>query len=1177
MLQIYKASAGSGKTYKLTQQYLTLLLGTKDKTTGAWKLNERPTSANRHILAVTFTNKATEEMMKRIISELAILAGREPGCDKKSDYLADFIELFATTEQRLRKLASDTLDELLADFLYFHVSTIDAFFQNVLRTFAREIEMPDNFELELDNRSTISVGVGEMLGSINRPEPVDPLKKQEYRWLCEWLNRYVDEKLDDGGALNLFSRSSSMFGDLVNTFRLIMDENFKIHFDEISNYFEDLNRLVKFKVKLRDYDSRVRYINAAVVRAKQYGDYGSLKLVTKFIDNWASPETIPAKNSDSTAKFLANPESYIRAKHTVSDEFRSLMLDIFTKIQEYYDCCKRDKMIARSLSYFGLMGFLLRIIQSYCKDNNLILLSETNSLLRDIINDDDAPFVYERIGYYLRHYLIDEFQDTSKMQWQNLRPLVNESLSNDNDNLIIGDEKQCIYRFRNSDPQLLGSTVHSQVSRVFGPDSVNIEGARVEQNNNWRSSREVVMFNNSIFRALSDIVVEGDPTFANVVQQISPKRKKLIPGHVKLLIEQETVEQQPETADDDAESSGAVSEFALSNMEKEVERLLNAGYRQADIAILVQKHREGEAVISRLLAMHEKPGWKHGRLEVTSVDSVGVAASSAVRMVVQILRLTQVPHLIECVEIKADGSENKVNEVNAAYRRARLLYCYEYFLHSPAVDESGRKNYPTPSEALDKAINLLRGDNKPSAPVNSGQFESGDSSLDKILNLDPQSLTGSRMSNPSKGKITCASLSTIIDTILSDYINPAIVSAETAYIAAFQDLVYDFCSRGSADISSFLAWWDRGGKNASLSSTEESRAITVTTIHQSKGLEYPCVIIPNANFQFLRHSSSYNRVYEWFDLDPADFPSCDPSTVPPCIPLDFVQGLGKIDAFKEQYESYANQKKIDALNLAYVAFTRAVNELVVISALPGKKNEFNLHDYLDAAVNRLTEHYLADPATDPEEAKWMLPLSLCSPSAGVYEVGEPTSPLPSAGSVEKKPDYASQPMPDYDPWVNDRVNTFTVADCHTFDFSDPRMRGDFLHRILSRVYRSSDLDLEIYRAAVRSHLAPDQTRYCAEILSEALADPRVEPWFNGYSRVVLERTLVGDNIDRRPDRIVWTADGHVDLIDYKFGDPHPSYEKQLRNYARLLARAGYTRVRAFLWYVTSRQIVRVST
>lgn len=1171
MLHIYKASAGSGKTYTLTKQYLMLLLGYRNPETGKWRLRKAPDGANRHILAITFTNKATEEMIKRIITELAILAHREPGYTKESAYLGDFIKLFSTDEPTLRALASDTLDDLLADYVYFHVSTIDAFFQNVLRTFAREIEMPDNFDIEIDNNYTISFAVNEMLTSINVGGIDSEAKKKERKWLETWLTRYMTQKLDEGYAFNLFSRSSALYGDLVATFTRLMDENFKIHIDEISEYLSDINRLLAFDRALRsDEQRRSDNLVRLSQQLQQYGDYGQIPAnIVKCVDQWALGNM--RKPTATVANALADPSKRFKAayaKKGPEPALESLLVEVCRAGCEYPAIVVRNQEINKAIGAFGLLGCLLNIINTFCKDKNLILLSETNSLLRDIINDDDTPFVYERLGYYLRHFLIDEFQDTSMMQWQNLRPLLKESLSHDNENLIIGDEKQCIYRFRNSDPELLGSRAGSDIVNVYGDTAVSVEGSNVSENNNWRSSAEVVKFNNSIFSALAEVI--GDTqTYANVVQQINPRRKDGIAGHVKLLIE-------PSDADREAagEEDSEIANFALDNLEREVDTLLANGYAQSDIAILVRTHSEGEAVIDRLLNCHKKEGWTHGVLSVTSADAVGVASATSVKMIIQILRLTQVPHIVESVRQGPDGVEESKRQVNPAYRRTRLIYCYEYFRHEPIVGPDGNRTFLTPEEALAKAIDLLKDDDDPDAPINKGDYNCGDDKLNRLLNFTPELLMSSGTDAEENGNIVCATLTTIVDRIISRYINPEVTALETGYISAFQDLVYDFCCRGTSDIRSFLDWWDRSGCRSALSSAEETAAISVMTIHQSKGLEFPCVIIPFANQNLVKfHQPPYIHSTQWLELDKSYFDFMPEELVPPMLPMNFSKSLLDIPAFAPQMQELVRQQQIDSLNVIYVAFTRAVNELIVIS--PSRRSKESFHFYLREAIARMTSAHVDNPdAFDDDTRRWILPLAE-SFDGTVYELGTPTHKAVHETVSEADSDASANNMPVYDPTVNETINTFTQADCESFDFDDPRCRGDFLHRVLSRVNRAADLNLQLDRAAVRAHLSQEQREHCRRILSEALSDSRVARWFEGCRRVVAERSFVEPDGIYRPDRVVWTADGHVDVVDFKFGEPEAAHRKQVSHYKSMLEKAGERNVRGFLWYIAASRIVEV--
>ena len=1198
MLHIYKASAGSGKTFALTREYLTLLLGHKNPETGKWRLRNPKDGAHRSILAITFTNKATQEMTRRIISQLAILAGREPQQKPGtvSPYLGDFIKLFNTDADTLAATASGVLDELLADFAFFHVSTIDAFFQNVLRIFAREVEMPDNFRLELDNSATISLGINEMFTSLNYGTPADPLRRAERNWLSEWLTNHMIRMFESGSSVNILARSSSLYSDLIATFNQLLDETYQINAKAISEYLNNLEYIRAFQQGIYEQlavaDANLKRHAAELM---QYGDYDKInRHIRSRIEQWASGEmSDPSKTVEDA---IDNPSKRFLAAYFKKGADEGLDLAVASICAEGVNAAKlrrRNNIIIDAITPLGLLGCLLRHISTFCKDNNVILLSDTNSLLRDIINDDETPFVYERLGYYLRHFLIDEVQDTSRMQWDNLRPLVMESMSNNHDNLVIGDEKQCIYRFRNSDPNLLGHIISDNVTATYGTDSVAVEGQTIEQNNNWRSSAEVVKFNNSIFHALADIAGASE-VYSNVIQQISDKRKGDVPGYVKLIFEPESsADKDAPDADtdrpnadadnksgadngaDDAESGDM--QFALRCTVNEVDRLLKAGYRPGQIAILVRKHSEGEAVINALMQCHEMPDWEHGPLEVKSTDAVGINSSPAVKMIIEILRLTQLPHKVKSVRELPNGTKIEPVVENPAFRRARLMYCYQYFLSTTIKDADGNSHPCTNAEALSLAINAIYQDENKDAAQSDTAAPSATATLKEILDFASSATSGSDADGDENATVTCLTLNAIVDKIISRYVTADVLRQDTAYLTAFQDLVYDFCSQGSSDIRSFLAWWDRGGCRSALSSTSESDAINVMTIHQSKGLEFPCVIIPFCNTKMVTFSNRFQLSYHWMKIDPADFAPISPEVVPPLIPAEFTSQVPDIDMFKEESHRIIDEQLVDSLNVTYVAFTRAVNELIVIAPLSGKRTSTDervttLDVMLRKAVENLTTDAIAgDSSLDDESRKWVLPLAE-KMNNGVVEIGSPTMPV---AAKEDKTDLPVFPLPDYNPEVNDLLVTLSEADIDLFDFNDPRHKGNFLHRVLSKVRRSGDLPRALRRAAIRARLTDDEAAECEALLSQAISDPRVSRWFEGYKHVYTEQSIANSGIDRRPDRIVVLPDGSVEIIDYKFGDDHPSYTAQVRRYMSLMRQAGYAEVRGFLWFVTTATIRQV--
>lgn len=1190
MLNIHKASAGSGKTFALTQKYLELLLGEKNPETGRWRLRHASEGAHRGILAITFTNKATQEMTRRIISQLAILAHREPGNpDAKSDYEKYFLKLFHTDEATLAERASDMLDELLADFAFFHVSTIDAFFQNVLRIFAREVEMPDNFRLELDNSCTISLGINEMFSSLNYMRPADPLRHREHEWLSEWLTHQMIRRLEAGNPVNMLSRSSSAYSGLISTFKSLLNETFQINSKRITEYLDKVEYISAFEKALTEQERiKEQQLRKKAVALMQYGDFQYVnRYIKSAVEAWAASEkkeptnTVIKAITELKSRFVA---AYL--KKGVSPDLDHAVADTCLTAVELQKIRDRNNVLVEAVTPLGLLGCLLRHISNFCKDNNVILLSNTNTLLREIINDDETPFVYERLGYYLHHFLIDEVQDTSCMQWENLRPLLMESMSHKHENLVIGDEKQCIYRFRNSDPSLFGHVIADDISEVYGDESIKCLGNAIEENNNWRSSAEVVKFNNSIFRSIASLT-DTTGAYSNVIQQINPKRKKEIPGYVKLLFEPEQIEvddDDTEPAAYNADDTGIENEkvsFTLQATLDEVDRMLTAGYHPGQIAILVHKHSQGEAIINKLLHCHEDPSWRHGPLEVKSTDAVSVGASPAVRMIIEILRLTQLPHTVTRIDVRPNGEKKEIKEENPAYRRARLLYCYRYYLHTEIEEDDGTRRLRNNSEALEAAVAALKREDD----ADDTDLPPGNASLKEIIEFARNATSGNAGGNEADDNktVTCLTLTAIVDKIISRYVNPDALERETAYLMAFQDLVYDFCSQGTSDIRSFLQWWDNGGHNSSLSSTSESDAVNVMTIHQSKGLEFPCVILPYCNAEMVKFSSAMRPNYQWMELDSADFPEIAAEVVPPMIPVDFRSSVTKVDVLAKETQRIMSEQIVDCLNVYYVAFTRAVNELVVICPKSGKRKKetskdndntglLNFDHLLRMAIENLTPQKISEPDfLDDESRGWVLPLSE-NLHDDILEVGTPTVPV---GVEQKKEKMPVINLPIYCPDVNDNLVTLTEADIEIFDYNMPRHRGDLLHRILSKVSHRDTLQRALRRITTRYHLSPQQIAECNEILTPAVNDPRVERWFEGYTKLYREQSIATAGTDRRPDRIVILDDGTVEIVDYKFGEDHPSYARQVRRYIALMRQAGYPCVKGYLWFVPSMTITQI--
>lgn len=1208
MLTIHKASAGSGKTFQLTRRYLKHLLGRKSDADGRYRLRELPAAGRRkpmahsEILAVTFTNKATQEMTERIISELARLADPRPDADRGAhfDY---FLKEFHTDGETLARHAGAALEDLLFNFSWFNVSTIDAFFQRVLNTFTRELELSPTRTVEIDETYAIAVAVGKMLQSINMPEPSEAseAEKTHRRYMEHWLMRFMRAKVESGASANLFSQSSGLQRDLFREIASFHNEKYKLHRAEIDEYFRDPSRLERFAAALSGKGYFARESADLAARSGSLlpvlGATGSSTL-RKYLEAWAGGALEVKKENKSVPKWAENPASAFNKGQNPPESILTEVGALSAAVLEYNLRRRFAALLSTQLYQLGLFGQVNRYLDSYRRDNDSMLLSDTGDLLGSIISEEEAPFIYERMGLSIHHFLIDEFQDTSQLQWRNLEPLVLQSLSEGYDNLIIGDEKQCIYRFRNSSPDLLGSGVETSVESRF-PGSVDIRGVDVSENSNWRSSPLVVRFNNTLFSSLAQLF---DPdgsrgireTYSGLVQQVDDRHAG-IPGYVCVHFlpddaEAAETDDDASSSDDAADVSARTEARELDRLTREISRQLDAGFRPSDIAVLVRKGYQSKKVIRHLMAVMENPdsGWYHGHVPVVSADSIPVGMSPAVRMVISILTLTGEPSRIVSPHRRPDADGNRPMEVNPVYQRNRLVHRFEIerFTEIDDVDAEGNavRRRLTDSEALAKAVAATI-----SEPGDPG-YDERQAGIDAGL---------ARLSN-----ITTPTLLHLTESIIRDFLPPESRRSDIAFITALQDIVAEFSENGNNSVRDFMEWWNLRGRFTNVEAPAELAGINVMTIHKSKGLDFKCVHVPFFSDAVVGEDNMYRHSYGWYRVGSEAVPWAAPGDVPPYMLLPNKFSNKSFECLASQAEAWEAEQMVDTLNVAYVAFTRAVNELIIyVDKLDGARDErenkekpaerSGWGDCIRKAIECATPAMIA--SLDESKQPWTIPLAgktaLDGEGESVFRLGAPVVPGRSEKCAQE--DAQTDATGGSSDVPADRTPAFTADYCVNraprvvsemelepvshFDFNDERDYGTFLHSVLSRVRHIDDLDLALNSRARRYHLSAEQTEECRALLSNALADVRVRPWFEGFRRVIMERPITaGGTSVRRPDRVVWTADGSIAVVDYKFGaGMHSGYRRQLRDYCALLAECGYPGARGYLWFPREGRIVGV--
>ena len=572
MLKILKASAGSGKTYNLAKEYIRLIV-----------MSNQP-DAYRHVLAVTFTNKATDEMKRRILKELHTLA-KEPDNSKYLQYLMKVTGLDRTT---LQKQAQTQLSGILHDYSAFAVSTIDRFFQQTLRAFSREIGQFSTYQVQLDREELVQESVDRVLDSISEQDKA----------VLHWLTDSAKWDLQQKGWFSIEGRLRDMaasLGKLPDGGKSIFSRE---KLQEIGKSCRDVMDAWEISVR-KGAQKVIDTVEACGLTT----DHFNRKFLSAIYNYTDEGKGIVKPTDAFTRKALNQEEWFSKANAKYLPAVQGMLdapLEEFIGLFDApYKVYRTAELITRQIYSLGMAWELSEAFQDIQKEKNVISIDDSNTILRNIIDGTDTPFIYEKLGVRFDHFLLDEFQDTSDVQWENFRPLLHGSIDTGNDSLVVGDVKQSIYRWRGSDWNLLGSRLEQEFTNP-GIDPLK---------ENWRTCPEIVHFNNEFFEfAAGELGVKD--LYADVEQ--TPMFSSTETGSVEVVFTDDQLEEIFST----------------------LETVREAGARWADIAILVRGNEDGSAIAAELVARN---------IPVVSDDSLFVKASSTVRRLVSQLSLVDAP------------------------------------------------------------------------------------------------------------------------------------------------------------------------------------------------------------------------------------------------------------------------------------------------------------------------------------------------------------------------------------------------------------------------------------------------------------------------------------------------------------------------------------------------------
>jgi ATP-dependent helicase/nuclease subunit A len=640
---IYRSSAGSGKTRTLAKEYLALAL-------------QHKASYFRHILAVTFTNKSTQEMKDRILRYLNVFAKGEQ--DPLAEELQRELNLDASTFQ---SRCQELQQVILHEYSQFSISTIDAFFQKVIRSFTRESGLMGDYRLEIDQDLVLEEVVDSLMDELGT-------NKELTNWVIDFTKDSLENDKGWDVRTNLREFAQEIFTE---EFKVIEDDLLKA--TERPEFFKSLRQKLQ--------KERQIFINTVNTKGRQalqliadhaldrndfkYGGAGLnfFKKCEKYnsVSEFAEPGVQVSRDLQSVKNWPQKDSSNISVLLKLAE---TSLLPLLKEILEY-----RKRNFKKALSAevvldrfysFGLIADISRKLNEYRFQNNIMLLADAPKFLNKVIDDSDTPFIYEKVGTFYRNYLIDEFQDTSGYQWKNFLPLLTNSLDQGYRNVVVGDVKQAIYRWRGGNLELLQQKVEEQI----GSERVEVQ----ELDKNFRSAPAIVEFNNQFFTKASALIGEKIDAVlpVNVFADVSQELFKKNEGFVQLdFIEEESKEEK-------------WTDVALRKIPAQLEYLQEAGVKLKDIAILVRKNSEGQKIAAHLLNYKNSENKKSGyRYDVISSESLQIDRTATVNLLLSAMR-----YLL--------NAEDSVARAQLSYEYARLKFpereLKELFLVSNRVD-----------------------------------------------------------------------------------------------------------------------------------------------------------------------------------------------------------------------------------------------------------------------------------------------------------------------------------------------------------------------------------------------------------------------------------------------------------------------------------------------------------
>lgn len=1109
-LTVYRASAGSGKTFTLAVEYISLLVKDPEN--------------YQHILAVTFTNKATQEMKMRILSQLYGIAN---SLQSSQQYFNKVKEKTNMPDAVIRNNARAALTLLIHRYNNFRILTIDAFFQQVLRNLAHELGQTANLRVDLNNEEITEKAVDQMIESLEKGQPV-----------LQWISTYINNSIEDDNGWNIIGKikafGTNIFKDFYKAHEANLKEqlsnadDFKVYETTLRKRRNDIRKT--FNSKARSILSEIKNANLDIPSNYRSGLY-------KYLTDSAIAPLTNKPLKAGVLKANESPQNWTSSKCAKADkqQIQTLAAEVLSAqlselIAYNNDNWNEFQSIQLTLSHLSELRLLHAIadaVDNLTKDTNRFMLSNTQALLKELIADSDTPFIFERIGARLKHVMIDEFQDTSTIQWQNFQVLLANCMAQElSQNLIVGDIKQSVYRWRQGDWGILNN-----IEKSFAHQKIRLETLDY----NYRSEKRIIDFNNAFWEQCvantAKEVAQDDAEKAKIVQKayedVAQKTHKTTEnGFVKISLY----------------PSKSMKEAVLEELIETIKELFSNGYggkNQSKIAILVRSKSNIQDIVNALLQSFGN------EINIVSDEAFRLDASLSVNIIVSAMHLLTHP--------------------DDVLTRGKLVKLYnQEVLKKPLTDTdllvSINESNNIDTKNIDKKERRKLATEQQMAKLNSQLPPEYVANRELLLGLP------------------------IVDLVDKLFMLFGLdqLEGQSSYICTLYDTLNDFLKDHTADIDDFINEWENSLSSKTIQS-DEIEGIRIMTIHKSKGLEFDNVIIPFCNWEMEKKGTLWCETknkpapYNKLPLLPIDFSR------------DKLIGTVFEDDYKEEhfqnivdnlnllYVAFTRASK----NLFVFGLRQGKTTLdnIAKGTPPGNRSYA-----IELALRQVSEQLQGSLLSFPDDIGSEIHFEYGTLVPETHEKEHVVADNPFLIKPDKHiVSIATYPQAATFKQSNKSIEFVKGEDVDPSDRTRYIKIGNVLHQLFSTIYTTADIPARLNELEQQGIIYNDEitSAQLRTRIEDAITNPQVQEWFSKRWQLYNECTILEYNKDtnemeeHRPDRVMTDGKEFV-VVDFKFGKEREEYKKQVQQYMEILIRMGHKKVSGYLWYVVKNNVVEVN-